>query len=69
MRNKSVYPLLVPVSILYSQPLFRFFSKVVITPQPFSTVGILEGSKEVEISGSKIWAPMVDGEEQPIFGL
>jgi len=52
-RNKSIYPLLVPVWILYSLPLFHFFSNLVISPHTFSTVGIFEGSKEVENSGAR----------------
>lgn len=44
-----------PVWIVYSQPLFHFFSNVVITPKPFPTDGIFEGSREAEIWGSKNW--------------
>lgn len=32
------------------------FDNFVITPKPFPMAGIFEGSKEVEIWGSKIWA-------------
>ena len=48
VRNKNIYPHLVPVSILYSQPLFYFFNNLVISAKPFPAVGIFEGSKEVE---------------------
>jgi hypothetical protein len=40
--------LLVRVSILYSPPLLLFLNNLIITPKPFPTEVIFEGSKEVE---------------------
>jgi hypothetical protein len=34
----------------------HFFSDCVIIPKPFPTDGTFEGTKEVDILGSKIWA-------------
>lgn len=47
-RKKGNYLLLVA--------LLHFFDNFVITPKPFPMAGVFEGSKEVEIWESKIWA-------------
>ena len=52
-RNKSIFPLLVPVSILYSQPFLHFFTNLITTPNPSRTDDIFECPKEGEICDSK----------------
>jgi len=52
----SIDPLLLPVWIMYLQPIVSFFSNLVITPKPFPTDRIFDGSKEVEIWECKMWA-------------
>jgi len=41
-----MYPI-VPVLILYSQPLLQFFSNLVITPKTLPRHDIFEASKEI----------------------
>jgi hypothetical protein len=48
-RNRIPYPLLVPVRILPSQPLLRFFNHLIITPKPFPIDANFQGRKEVQI--------------------
>jgi len=55
-RNGSIYGVLLSVWILYSQALLHFFSNPFITPKPFPMDGNSEGSKELQIWGSKTWA-------------
>jgi hypothetical protein len=50
---------------LYSQPLVNFFNNLVITPKPFPTDRICDGTKEVEIRVRDLGC-MVGGEEPSI---
>jgi len=52
VRNRSICFLLVPVWILYC----HFFSNLFMTSKDFPMDDIFEGSKEVEMVGSSIWA-------------
>jgi len=51
----SISPLLSPVFTVYSQPFIHFYNNRAITPKPFHTDGISDGSKEVVMWGSKFW--------------
>jgi len=57
-----MYPI-VPVLILYSQPLLQFFSNLVITPKTLPRHDIFEASKEIWTS--KIWAVWWMGNKCP----
>ena len=60
VRKKSIYPFLVQVWILYTQP-HLFFKNLVIISKSFPTDGIFDGSKEVETWGSNILDVGVNG--------
>jgi hypothetical protein len=49
----------------YSQPLLHFSNNLIITPETFHTDDIFEDSKELEISGSNIWAVWLVGNNRP----
>ena len=64
-RNRIICPPLVQVWIVYLQTLPHFFNNPVTAPNPLPTDGNFEGSKEVEIWVSKIWAIRWLGKNSP----
>jgi len=68
-RSSSICSLILPVWIVYSQPVFHFFSNVVITLKPFTTDGIFEGSRGGTLREQDLGCMVVGAEEQSIWVL